>query len=59
MLREMAQLVLSFAGYIASFFVSPASPNFNFIQMGAALVMMIVGAVLIWLIPQIFHRDDH
>jgi len=58
MLREITQVILSLAGVIAAFFVSPDSINFNFMQLGVVLVMMIFVALVIWFVPEFFRRND-
>jgi len=58
MLREITQIILSLAGVIAAFFVSPDSTNFNFMQLGIVLIMMIVAALIIWCIPELFRRNN-
>ncbi len=58
MLRAVAQAILDCAGFIAAFFFPQDSTNFDFIRMGVALMMIIIFALIVWLIPQIFHRGN-
>lgn len=58
MLREITQIILYLAGVIAAFFVSPDSVNFNFMQLGVVLIMMIVVALIIWCVPELFRRNN-
>lgn len=58
MLREIVQSILSVAGVIAAFFVSPDSINFNFIQLCVVLIMMIIVALIVWCIPELFRRNN-
>ncbi|UXN02765.1 MULTISPECIES: hypothetical protein [unclassified Bartonella] len=56
MLRELAQIILDFAGTVASFFFPSDAVNFDFIRMATALILMIIVALIIWGLPTLLHR---
>ena len=56
MLRAVTQALLSMTSPIAALFVAPGSINFEFVQMGVLLVLMIFAALIIWYLPQLFKR---
>lgn len=56
MLRELAQIILNFAGSLAGLIFPSDAINFDFIRMATALILMIVVALIIWAIPTILHR---
>ncbi|UXM95679.1 hypothetical protein N5853_03360 [Bartonella sp. HY329] len=57
MLRELAQMILNFAGTVAGLFFPSDAINFDFIRMATALILMIIIALIIWAIPIILHRQ--
>ncbi|EJF89353.1 hypothetical protein [Bartonella tamiae] len=58
MLYSISEKILDCAGYVAAFFISPDAINFNFIQLGVVLLMLIAIALVCWFIPFIFRHHN-